>query len=146
MSVNAPTVPWQPRSSRLGGVALALALLAAVGATLLSAVSAFPASIGAMARAVEISPVGLENFSNDQLLALLTPYRTQVLWAEIGFWAGTVLGIWALAQGIVAIATGRGRGPGVAAVIVAALGPVIFAVVVVTTIFTGIAAGSAVAG
>lgn len=146
MSVNSPTVPWQPSSSRLGVIALTIALVAVVGATLLSAIAVFPASIGAMTRAITISPAGLENLSNDQLLALLSPYRTHVLWAEVGFWAGSVLGIWALAQGIVAIATRRGRGPAIAAVVLAALGPVLFAVVVGTAILTGISAGATVAG
>ena len=62
-----------------------------------------------MRHAVGISPEGLESFTEEQLLALLSPVRDLVLWAEIGFWAGTVLGIWALIQGIVAIATRRGQ-------------------------------------
>ena len=94
-------------------------------------------------RAIGISPEGLENLSETQLLALLSPVRTLVLWAEIGFWAGTVLGIWALIQGIVAIATRRGRGQGIAAVVIAALGPIAYGVAVGIGETLGVAAGAA---
>ncbi len=116
--------------------------VAAVGATALSATTGFAAAAGAMADAVEVSPEGLENLSNAQLLALLSPVRGLVLWAEIGFWAGTALGIWALAQGIVAIATKRGGGAGIAAVVLAALGPVVFGVAVGAAVLGGVAAGA----
>lgn len=131
-----------PRSARLGVIALILALVAAIAATALSAVNAFSAAARAMANGIEISPDGLENLSDSQLLALLSPVRGLVLWAEIGLWVGTLLGIWALVQGIVAIATRRGRGPGIAAVVVAAVGPVIFALFVGFAIATGIAVGA----
>lgn len=131
-----------PSSARLGVIALVLAVTAVIGATALSAATGFAAASDAMARAILVSPEGLENFSNSQLLALLTPVRGLVLWAEIGFWAGTVVGIWALAQGIVAIATRRGRGPAIAAVVVAALGPVLFGLFVGIAAVSGIGAGA----
>ena len=126
----------------LGASALGIALLAVVGATLLSALTGFTAAQGAMRHAIGISPEGLENLSETQLLALLSPVRTLVLWAEIGFWAGTVLGIWALIQGIVAIATRRGRGQGIAAVVIAALGPIVYGVDVGIAVTLGVAAGA----
>ncbi|MGB4777252.1 hypothetical protein, partial [Microbacterium sp.] len=130
-------------------VALVVALVAVVGATALSAITGYAAANGAMRGAAASSPAGLEDLTTDQLLALLSPVRGLVLWAEIGFWAGTVLGLWALVQGIVAIATarggGKGRGQGIAAVIVAALGPVVFAAVVAVTVSAGVAAGASTA-
>jgi len=131
------------RSSRLGSLALVIAVLAVAGASILSAVTAFPAAVGAMTDALALSPEGLENLANAQLLGVLSPVRGLVLWAEIGFWAGTALGIWALVQGIVAIASRRGRGPGIAAVLLAALGPVLFAVIVGVAVITGIGTGAA---
>lgn len=145
---GAPPVPVAapaPRPSgspRLGVVALVIALVAVVGGGMLSATTGFAAAADAMARAVVRSPSGLENLTGDELLALLSPVRGLVLWAEIGFWAATVLGVWALVQGIVAIATRRGRGAGIAAVILAAAGPVLFAVIVGSAVLAGMAAGA----
>lgn len=126
----------------LGASALGVALLAVVGATLLSTITGFAAAEGAMRHAIGVSPEGLENLTDTQLLALLSPVRTLVLWAEIGFWAGTVLGIWALIQGIVAIATRRGRGQGIAAVVIAALGPLAYGVAVGIAVTLGVATGA----
>lgn len=138
----AAPAPTSSRSPRLGVVALTLALLAVIGGTIVSATTAFAAAMGAMTRAVEVSPSGLEDLSSDQLLALLSPVRGLVLWAEIGFWAATVIGIWALVQGIVAIWARRGRGPGIGAVVVAALGPVLYFLIVGTATISGVAAGA----
>lgn len=135
-----------PRPSLLGVIALIIALVAAVGAAALSAITGFAAAYGAMSRAISVSPEGLENLSNDQLLALLSPFRGLVLWAEIGLGAGTLLGIWAVAQGIVAIASRRGRGPAIAAVVVASIGPVVFAATVGAAVLSGIAAGANAVG
>ena len=55
-----------------------------------------------MRHAIGLSPEGLENLSEDQLLALLSPVRGLVLWAEIGYWTGTVLGLTALGLRIAA--------------------------------------------
>lgn len=143
LGTHAPQ-PWQepPRSPVLGVVALALSIAAAGGATILSAITGFFAAEGAMRRAVGISPQGLENFAPDQLFGLLSPVRDLVLWAEIGLWAGTVLGVWALAQGIVAVASRRGRGQGIAAIVIAALGPIVYFLVVYAMIAGGIVAGA----
>jgi hypothetical protein len=78
--------------------------------------------------------------------SILTPVRDWVLMGEIAFWAGTAIGIWALVQGIVAIATRRGRGAGIAAVVIAAVGPLIFGAVVQGFLTAGFAAGSGIGG
>jgi len=139
--VVAPRGSGSVSGTALGVVAFVLALAAAVGATLLSAVAGFAAAEGAMRHALGFTPEGLENVAPRDLLALLTPVRDWVLWAEIGFWAGTALGIWALVQGIVAIAQRRGRPYGIAAVVIAGIGPIVYSTVVYLVILAGIAAG-----
>lgn len=140
---GAPSVP-PSRGSATGMVALIVAVVAVTVSAVLSAITGFLAAHAAMAHAIELSPSGLENLSEHQVLSLLSPVRGLVLWAEIGFWVGTILGLWALVQGIVAIATRAGRGQGIAAVVVAAAGPVLFGVVVGAAITAGIAAGASV--
>lgn len=52
------------------------------------------------------------------------PAEAALAWGSIvHVLLGTVFGIWALTQGIVAIATNRGRGFGIAALVIAFLGP-----------------------
>lgn len=75
-------------------------------------------------------------------LSLLTPVRDSVLIAEIAGWAGTILGIWAFVQGIIAIRQQRGRGAGITAVVFAVLGPVIFAAAGGIALLIGIGAGA----
>ncbi|MCR2825557.1 hypothetical protein [Microbacterium sp. zg.Y909] len=122
--------PQAPRPGTLGTVALVLALAAAVLASVIAAVAC-----------VRVGEVGgaaiLAGPASEFDFAYLAPARGSVLTAELSFWAGTVLGIWALVQGIVAIAQQRGRGQGIAAVVVAALGPVVFAVAVVIGLSAG---------
>lgn len=135
--------PAAPTDSRmLGLVALALGIAAVVVATAVSGIAGTMAAAGAMQHAIGISPEGLENMSGDQLLTLLTPVRGLALVTEIGYWFGTVLGLASLVLGIVAIATRRGRGQGIAAVIVAAVGPVVYAIVVGALLVAGIGAGA----
>ncbi len=134
------TTPEQSRT--LGILALVLGFLAAVGATLLSAITGWAAAAGAMRHAVGLSPDSLEELTESQLLALLSPVRDLVLWSEIGFWAGTAMGIAAIVLGIVAIVTRRGRGFGIAALIVAVVGSIVYGVVVFFAVVGGIAAGT----
>jgi len=133
----AARTPAPARPGTLGALSLALSLVAVVGATLLSAITGFAAAEGAMRNAVALSPAGLENLTEQQLLALLAPVRGLVLWAEIGFWAGTLLGVAALALGIVAIATRRGRGAGIAGVAIAAAAPFLYSTAVGLAIVAG---------
>jgi hypothetical protein len=69
-----------------------------------------------------------------------------VLLGECAFWVGTVLGIWALVQGIVAIVRDRGRGLGIGAVVCALLGPVAFAIAANVFLSMGFASGSGIGG
>ena len=73
--------------------------------------------------------------------SILSPVRDWVLLGEISFWVGTVFGLWALAQGIVAIVTGRGRGAGIAAAALAVAGPIAFFVALNVFLGLGLAAG-----
>lgn len=133
---QAPEAPARKPGS-LGVFALVLAIIAAVVAPIVAGIAGF--EIG-----VRI-PSGIDTNAPD-FLATLSPARDQVLWAEITFWAGTVLGVAAIVLGIMAIARRRGRGKGIAALIVAAVGPVIFWVVLGVAIATGTASGFLPAG
>lgn len=139
----APTPASAAGTSRLLGVsALIVALAGVIAATLVSSFAGFEAARGAVAHAGLSSLDSLEYLSDDQALALLSPVRARVLWGEIGFWAGGLLGVWAIVQGIVAIATRRGRGPGIAAVVVAAAGPIFYGVAVTIAVLAGLAIGT----
>lgn len=124
------------RGAGLGVVALVLAVLAAVGATILGAIAGYGIGLGT-GRSLALPAMDLQ-FD----WSILTPVREWVLLGEIAFWTGTALGTWALVQGIVAIVQDRGRGWGLAAVIVAALGPIAFAVGVQALLTAGFAAGA----
>ncbi|MFF1540999.1 hypothetical protein ACFVWL_13035 [Microbacterium sp. NPDC058269] len=121
-----------PSSSRLfGTLALVFALVAAVVPTIVVSISAF--EIG------RFLPNGASITADD--LRVLTPVRDQVLWAELSFWLGTIVGIAAIVLGIVAIAKKRGRGAGIAALVVAVLASVIFFIALVVALTAGAAAG-----
>lgn len=102
---------------------------------ILAAVAAFRIGAGTGARLVDRPP------ASEFDLSILSPVRDWVLVGELSFWIGTVLGIWAIVQGIVAIARNRGRAPGVVAVVVAVLAPIVFAVATVLALGAGIEAG-----
>lgn len=120
--------PAPPAPATLGMVAFALALLAAVGATLLAAGAALAAIavVGDDLRAATAFDV-----------RLLSPVKGEAILVEIAFWSGTALGIWAIVQGWIAAARRRGRGFGVAAIVIAALGPVVFLSTVVVIVAVG---------
>ncbi len=127
----------QPRPSKLLGVlALVLSLVAAVITPIVAAVAGY--EIG---RRVPEAIMRLRGASDFSSLAFLSPARDQVLWAELSFWTGTILGIAAIILGIMAIARKRGRGQGIAALIVAVIGPMIFFVVLGIALGAGAAAG-----
>lgn len=132
------TVPSteRPASRGTGAIALVAAVIAAVVMPILGAVFAF--QIGSL---LPVEYIGVDTtFEND--LAALSPARIQVLWAEIAFWVGTALGALALVMGIIAVARRRGRGLGIAAIVVAAIGPVLFFVAVFVMLGIGAAVGS----
>jgi hypothetical protein len=138
-TVGAYQVPEAPtrKSGSLGILALVLAIVAAVVAPIVAGIAGF--EIG-----VRI-PSGIDT-SDPEFLATLSPARDQVLWAEITFWIGTVLGIAAIVFGIIAIVRRKGRGQGIAALVVAVVGPVIFWVMLVVAIAIGTASGFLPAG
>lgn len=122
----------EKRSSLLGILALVLAVAAAVVIPIIGGIVGF--EIGTRL------PSGLDT-SEPDVLAVLSPARDQVLWAEIAFWTGTVLGIAAIVMSIIAIRRKQGRGAGIAAIVVAAVGPIIFWVGVVIALSAGTASG-----
>jgi hypothetical protein len=128
-----PAAPPARRSPAAGVIALVAGLLAAVGAPVVAAFAAFQ-----VGRGTGWSSIG--SIDSVTGLGFLSPVRDQVLVGELSFWIGTALGVWALVQGIVAIVTARGRVPAVIAVVVAALGPVIFFTVVAIAIGSGVEA------
>ncbi|WP_200947527.1 hypothetical protein [Microbacterium sp. Root166] len=117
----------------LGVVALILALLAVVGAAIAAAVAGFNAGLGTGDR------MAMMPLEADFDLSYLSPVRGWVLLGEIAFWIGTVLGVWAIVQGIIAAVKRRGRGAGIAAIVVAAVGPIVFSVVLWSFLTAGIA-------
>ena len=131
-SYTAPDAAPKP-SGFLGLLTLGLSILAAVVMPIIGGVSAFE-----VGRRI---PQGVSGSTSD--LGFLSPARDQVLWTELSFWAGTVFGIAAIVLGIIAIRRKRGRGAGIAALIVAVLGARIFFVAVVTAFAVGGAAGYA---
>ncbi|MBS1907109.1 MAG: hypothetical protein JST33_11210 [Actinobacteria bacterium] len=141
-AASAPYLPTErpARGAGLGRVALLLALLATVVLTIVGAVLAWQIGHG-VGSSTDLTTLEKSLSAGD--LAILTPVRDLVLWAEITSWAATTLGIWALVQGIVAIAKRRGRGPGIAAVVIAVLGPFVYFLVGYLTF--AIALGASVA-
>lgn len=134
---GAYTVPDPaPRPSKLTGtLSLVFALVAAVVTPIVAAFASYE-----VGRRV---PEAIVRLNSDDLssLAVLSPARDQVLWAEISFWAGTILGIAAIVLGIMAIARKRGRGQGIGALIVAVVGPAIFFLIAGVALGAGAAAG-----
>lgn len=128
---QAPAIA-QKTSGLLGILALILAIVAAVVTPIVAGLAGF--EIG------HRIPGGLDA-SDPDFYSLLSPARDQVLWAEIAFWVGTVLGIAAIVLGILAIRKKQARGAGIAALVVAVLGPVVFWIVILVTTSTGMATG-----
>ncbi|WP_415138369.1 hypothetical protein [Microbacterium sp.] len=118
----------------LGMLALILALVAAVGMPIIAGITGY--AIGAQL------PGGLDT-SDSELLRSLSPVRTEVLWAEISFWAGTATGIAAIVIGIIAIRKKQQRGAGIAGLIIAVLGAIIYGIVLFIALAAGAASGLA---
>lgn len=120
------------RSSLLGVLALGLSLVAAVVIPVIGGLNAF-----------EIGRRLPQGVSTGRDLSFLSPAREQVLWTEISFWTGTVLGIAAIVLGILAIRRKQGRGAGIAALVIAVVAVAIFFVVVLIAFGVGGATGVA---
>ena len=137
-----PPPPPAPASegSGLGVVAMVLAVIAVLGATVIGSIAAYNIGLGT-GREIALRPMDI-----DFDWSVLTPVRDWVLLGEIAFWGGTVLGIWAIVQGIIAIVKNRGRGWAIAAVVVAVIGPIAFGVGVQAFLTAGFAAGASIGG
>lgn len=120
----------------LGLVALIVGCAAAVIPAVLVSVAAYRVGVGASRE------IATRLFDVDFDWSILTPVRDWVLVAELSFWVGTALGLWALVQGVISIVTNRGRGFGIGAVVVAALAPVLYVVLLQAFLTAGLAAGS----
>ncbi|PRB12686.1 hypothetical protein CQ047_00005 [Microbacterium sp. MYb72] len=117
----------------LGTLSLILAVVAAIVIPIIAGVSGF--EIG---RRLPSSGI---NTSDPEFLSLLSPARDQVLWTEISFWVGTVLGIAAIVVGIIAIAKKQRRGLGIAGLILAVIGAGAFWVILLFSVSIGTATG-----
>ncbi|QAY60893.1 hypothetical protein ET475_13450 [Microbacterium protaetiae] len=123
-------------SRTLGVVALIIGAVIVVAATVTSAIAGYPVGVAA-GRAFAEAPVG-----SGVDPTWLAPLQGWVAVVEIAFWAGTIGGMWALIQGIIAIAQNRGRVPGIAAAVIAVAGPVLFTVAGTMTMIAGYATAS----
>ena len=130
---SAVAPPARP-SNAIGIVAVIVAGLAAI-TPIPAALAAFRIGAVTGAQLVDLPPTS--NFD----LTILTPVRDWVLLGELSFWIGTALGIWALVQGIVAMARNRGRVAGIVAVVIAVLAPIVFVASTVLALSAGMGAG-----
>ena len=117
-----------------------MAIVAAVVVPLVVGVATFNVGLGA-GRELALRPLDA-----DFDWSVLTPVRDWVLVAELSFYVGTALGVWAIVQGIIAIVTDRGRRTGIAAVAVAVLGAILFAIALQSGLTAGLAAGTGIGG
>lgn len=124
------------RRRRLGTWALILSLVATLLASAVAGFLAFRIASRVLPDLQTATTVDARVFS---------PVRELVLAGEITFWAATVIGVTALVLGIVATARNAARGAGIAAIVVAALGPIVFGAFVVLAI-TGAAATASTGG
>ncbi len=116
---------WAPQAPPKGP--RTLGLVALLGA----AVGILIASVLAVVASVNLGPSVMHMIDNvsadgDLDLTYLSSVRGWVLVGELSFWFATAVGIWAIVQGGIATAKRRGRGWGVAAIIVGATGPFLF--------------------
>jgi hypothetical protein len=115
-----------PRSSGMGLVAMFLGLGVLVGSVLASVLMGFAASPYAISGPMGFS-VNLQLDPNDSVESTLA------VLALVHVALGTLFGVWALTQGIVAIVMARGRAFGVIALVAAVLAPGVSLVVYLAT-------------
>ncbi len=120
----------------LGIVALIAAVVVVVAATVIAFLGGYPIGV-AGGRALAEAPVGQGIDPT-----WIAPLQGWVLVVEITFWIGTLGGLWALIQGLIAIATHRGREFGIAAAVVAFTGPALFIAAGTSTLLAGFATAS----
>ncbi|MFT4220893.1 MAG: hypothetical protein QM611_10285 [Microbacterium sp.] len=127
--------PAPQRPAALGIIAVVLASIAAV-TTAPAAIASYQIGVGAGAGLLSLG-------AGDPFdMGILSPVRDWVLLAEVSFWTGTVLGVWAIVQGIIAIAKRRGRVAGIVAVVIAALAPFVFTLTTWLAFSFGLTEGS----
>jgi hypothetical protein len=124
--------PPAARGPAIGLVAFLLGLGATVIAPIVAGIAAYTVGLGMRGDVLDPTDLSFD-------WSAFSPVREWVLAGEIAFWSSTVLGIWALVQGIVAISRARGRGWGIAAVVLALLGPIVFFTVLWTSLLLGAA-------
>lgn len=124
--------PATRRGRPLGTWALMLALIAGVLASAVAGFVAFRIARGAGPGLLGAGPATID-------LRVLSPVRDLVLVGEITFWIATVVGVTAVAMGIVATVRGSGRGTGIAAIVIGVLGPVVFGIFVALALVGGMA-------
>jgi len=132
--------PAPARRSPLLGVVAAVAAGVAVLTSVVAAIAGFQVGIGA-GREIAQRPVPAT-----WDWTILTPVRDWVLAGEVSFWVGTVLGVWALIQGIVSIVVRRGRVAGIVAVVLAIVAPLLFGSVAWAFGVAGLGAGGSIGG
>ncbi|WP_228479925.1 DUF4064 domain-containing protein [Microbacterium abyssi] len=130
---QAPVDVPAPRPATLGVLSFVLSLVAVAVAPIIAGIAGYEIGFRLPSVATDVDAATSD-------LSFLSPVRDQVLLGEIGFWVGTLTGIVAIVLGIVAIAKRRGRVWGIIGLILAALGPVIFFVVL--GIALGVGAGT----
>lgn len=128
----APQVAAAASGGFLGILALILGGIAAIVIPIIAGIAGFEIGVRL--------PSGVDTTDPD-FLSALSPARTQVLWAEISFWTGTLLGIAAIVVGIIAIRKKQRRGLGIAGLILAVLGAGIFWIALLVTVSIGTATG-----
>lgn len=135
----APAAIAEPRpkgSPALGLIALALSLVAAVACTIIIGVTGWNIGYRLPGLSVGATVQDLES------LSMLSPVRDEVLWAELSLWVGSVTGIAAIVLGIIATVRRHGRGAAIAALVVAAVGPIAYFTVAATAFTMGATAGA----
>lgn len=132
--------PSSPKKRRpLGAFALVAGILSMVLSPAVAGFAAFRVGRGAGSQIVAQGGQNLD-------LRVLSPVRDLVLVVEVAFWTGTVLGITALVVGIIATARDSGRPMGIVAIVMAALGPFVFAALVALALAAGAGAVSGAEG
>ncbi|MEU1970052.1 hypothetical protein ABZ477_00165 [Microbacterium sp. NPDC019599] len=147
---GSPTVARRPayggplsspaRTNTVGRVALVAGILAFALSTIVVSIAAFQIGLGAGRE------LASRELTADFDWSILSPVRDWVLLGESAFWAGTILGLWTLVQGIVALVTDRGRRAGIAAVVLAIAAPIAFAIALNVFLTMGLSAGSGIGG
>lgn len=133
----APAAGQAAAGGFLGILALILAGVAAIVIPIIAGIAGYEIGLRIP------SGIGAIDTSDPDFLATLSPARTQVLWAEVAFWVGTVIGIAAIVVGILAIVKRQRRALGIVGLILAVLGAGIYWIVLISALTAGAAAGLA---